>query len=240
MVQNSATPIQGPTLFADTCWTLVAASSDGISEQARSALLQLSLRYWYPVYTYLRHCGHAPIIAEDITSAFFEEMLSTPPGTPAMVGRFRDHLLVRLHAFLSTDWRETMAREPVFTNKPDALTLERRHREDADPRAPQDAFHRSYALELIAAAHHRLHQEAIHVGHDAMFHDLAPYLATAPPAGRLDSIAQQLGMRPMILAIALKRLRQRFQELVEEELAQTVLDNACMENERAELLAAMQ
>lgn len=238
MAPSTTPDVQDRTRFAATCWTLVAAASGEDPAQARAALLQLCLRYWYPVYTFLRRCGHAPVVAEDMSSAFFEDLLSSQSGMPTTLGRFRDHLLNRLHAFLSTDWRETPASPPMISDRPDALALERRHREDADAGAPQDAFHRSYALELIATAHRRLHDEAVQVGREAMFHALVPYLAADPPAGALEPLAQRLSLRPVILAIALKRLRQRFQELVEEELAQTVLDDADLARERGELLLA--
>ena len=44
--------------FANTRWSLVAAlDNDGGATLA--PLLELCLRNWYPVYAYLRRCGHA-------------------------------------------------------------------------------------------------------------------------------------------------------------------------------------
>ena len=55
-----------------------------------------------------------------------------------------------------------------------------------------------------------------------MFEALEPFLGNDPQAGVYEAIARQLTIRPLALVVALKRLRQRFRELVGEELADTV------------------
>lgn len=242
MVERAATKAPGGSRFADTRWTLVGAAAGSDPARARSALLGLCLQYWYPVYAYLRRCGHGPVVAEDIASAFFEDLLQSrlSPTTDSGRSRFRDFLLDSLHRFLATDWRETGAPQASgVIARPDVEALERRHRSEDEAATPQQAFHRSYALELIAGAHRRLYMEAAHAGREAMFEALAPLLGTPVEPGTLEPLARQLSTRPMVLAIALKRLRQRFQELVGEELAQTVSDDAALVREREELLAML-
>lgn len=230
--------------FADTRWTLVGAAARGDRQQARRALLELCLQYWYPVYAYLRRCGHAAEIAEDITGVFFGELLgSRLPLTPLPVQvRFREFLFDSLHRFLATDWRRLEAADGTFEQLegPALELLEARHLcEAASTMCATDAFHRDYAMELIASAHRRLSQEAASAGHGPRYEALAPFLATRPPAGALEALAGQLSTRSAVLAIALERLRHRFQELVRDELAQTVGDRAGLERERNELLAAL-
>lgn len=231
--------------FADTRWTLVGAAGRGDRQQARRALLELCLQYWYPVYAYLRRCGHAAEIAEDIAGVFFGELLgSRLPLTPlpAQV-RFRQFLFDSLHRFLATDWRRMEATGGTFEQAegPALELLEARHqREAASARSAAESFHRDYALELIASAHRRLSQEAVSAGHGPMYEALAPFLATRPPPAALEALAVELSSRPAVLATALRRLRDRFQELVRDELAQTVGDQAGLECERTELLAALQ
>ena len=51
--------------FAATRWSLVAAARRG---DGGEPLADLCLRYWYPVYAYVRRCGHAPAQAQAITA----------------------------------------------------------------------------------------------------------------------------------------------------------------------------
>ena len=55
-----------------------------------------------------------------------------------------------------------------------------------------------------------------------MYDALQPYLDSDPGPGEYEALAQHLKSRPLALVVALKRLRQRFRELVGEELADTV------------------
>ena len=60
--------------FSRTRWSLVRGLHAPQAGEARRALTELALRYWYPVYAYVRRCGHAPEIAQDITRAFFQRV----------------------------------------------------------------------------------------------------------------------------------------------------------------------
>jgi hypothetical protein len=48
-----------PSGFANTRWSLVAALRADV-DGGHKPLLELCLHNWYPVYSYLRRCGHAP------------------------------------------------------------------------------------------------------------------------------------------------------------------------------------
>lgn len=229
--------------FADTRWTLVMTAVQGDRAVVRRALLELCMQYWYPVYTYLRHGGHAPAIAEDISIAFFEDLLHSPvllAATPAQ-GRFRDFLLAALRRFLALDWREMeeTGGSDAPLAPPDPGALEERYLHEPTSLRPDHAFHRGYALDLIANAHRRLHGEAARAGRGEMFEALAPYLHADPETDRLDCVAEQLRTRPLMLLLALQRLRQRFRELIEEEIAQTVGSDAEHELERSMLMAIL-
>jgi len=100
-------PPQGGTVhgegpFANTRWTLVAALHDG-EMGADRPLLELCLHNWYPVYSYLRRCGHGPGEAQELTRAFFEQLLHGGPGgaQPSEFGRFREFLVAELQRFLA-------------------------------------------------------------------------------------------------------------------------------------------
>jgi RNA polymerase sigma-70 factor (ECF subfamily) len=118
--------------------------------------------------------------------------------------------------------------------------LEARYQRDAMPgRSPEQAYQRNYALEVLAAAHARLRQEAMQAGRSAMFEAMEPLLGVEPVPGQMDAIARQLGLRPLAAVMALKRLRQRFRELAEYELSETVSNAADLQAEREALAQAL-
>ena len=50
----------GSADFGRTRWSVVAAVRSGSEADARESLSDLCRRYWVPVYTYVRRCGHPP------------------------------------------------------------------------------------------------------------------------------------------------------------------------------------
>lgn len=224
--------------FSRTRWSLVR--SLGAPGEARRALAELALRYWYPVYAYVRRCGHAPEIAQDITRAFFQKLATEAGGLDiAPHGRFRDWLLLRLNVFLAGDWRELTGDE-VPAASPSLDELEQRNRDDHRAgESPEQAFQRGYALEVLARGFKALQAEARETGHLDMYEALEPYLAHDPLPGQYEELGRKLGIRPLALVLALKRLRQRFRELVHEELVEVVASPDDMAAEQQTLFAVL-
>lgn len=224
--------------FSRTRWSLVRGL--GAPGEARRALTELALRYWYPVYAYVRRCGHAPEIAQDITRAFFQKVaMEAGELDAAPRGRFRDWLLLRLNVFLAGDWRDLAGGEAPAVS-PALDELERRNRDDHHAgESPEQAFQRGYALEVLARGFKALQAEARQTGHLDMYEALEPYLARDPLPGQYEELGRKLGIRPLALVLALKRLRQRFRELVREELADVVASPDDMAVEQQTLFAVL-
>jgi RNA polymerase sigma-70 factor (ECF subfamily) len=72
-----------------------------------------------------------------------------------------------------------------------------------------------------------------------MYEALEPFLGNEPQAGVYEALARQLQSRPLALVVALKRLRQRFRELVGEELADTVTSSDDLAAEQQALHAVL-
>lgn len=226
--------------FTETRWSIVQRLQAPHPGDASRALTELALRYWYPVYAYVRRCGHAPEIAQDITRAFFQRLAAEAgdAGT-AVHGRFRDWLLARLGAFLADDWSELAVGEPVAPSPP-LDELEQRNRDDhAAGESPERAFQRGFALEVLARAFKALQAEACQTGHLDMYEALEPFLARAPSPGQFEETARRLCVRPLVLVLALKRLRQRFRELARAELADSTATPEDVAAEQQVLFAAL-
>jgi RNA polymerase sigma-70 factor (ECF subfamily) len=223
--------------FSKTRWSLVLDLQHPQGDLADVSLRELSQRYWYPVYAYVRRSGHSPEIANDLCLAFFAHLPSVVAVVdPRSQGRFRDFLLHQLNAFLTEDWRQYAV--DVIQQKltaPGTLEeLEARLIQDhAATSSPTQAYHRSFALEVLKRSLQRLRAEALQSGREDMFRLLQPFLTSEPVAGQYEEFSRQLNIPPMVVAIAIKRLRQRFRELAEEELMETVAspDDLAVERE---------
>lgn len=227
--------------FAATRWSLVAAATVQDADAARQALIELCLRYGYPVYSYVRRCGHPPEEAQAITRGFFEHLLQQRLALPELraCGRFREYLLDTLNSWLGSDRHGTGNQHPVPEfEQPQAWSdLESRHQGERAPGlTPEQAYHRGYALEVLGNAMARLRHEAEQAGHLPMFEALAPWLSAEPVSGQFEQLAGELSLRPLAVVVALRRLRQRFRELAEAELGETVSSAPDLQAER-ELLA---
>lgn len=233
-------PVRDHTLADFTCtrWSIVQRLQ-GTRADADAALAELGVRYWYPVYAYVRRCGHSQDMAQDITQAFLQQTaadLHASADPPA--GRFREWLLVRLKLFLAGDWQRAVDRARLPRAPPPAL--ERRQGDElAADGSPEQAYRRGFALEVLSRGLKCLRAEARQTGHGDMFEALEPFLTHEPAPGQLDALGRTLAIRPLTLVLALKRLRQRFRELVRAELADTVVSVDDLAAERRALLAAL-
>jgi RNA polymerase sigma-70 factor (ECF subfamily) len=234
-------PAEDPSFadFTRTRWSMVR-QLQGMNADARNALTELAVRYWYPVYAYVRRCGHPQEIAQDITQLFLQQVaedLRSSRGAP--LGRFSEWLLARLNVFLAGEWRELTVAESL-PEAPPLAELEARSRNELGPDdSPEQAYRRSFALEVLSRGLKRLRAEAHQTGHADMCQALEPFLTREPLPGQYDELGRKLSVRPLTLVMALKRLRQRFRELVRDELADTVASADELATERQALLAAL-
>lgn len=226
--------------FTRTRWSMVSELYNTRDPDVRGALTELAVRYWYPVYAYVRRCGHSQQTAQDITQAFLQHVADElRAGAQRPPGKFRDWLLTKLNGFLAGEWRE-LAEGGHLAEAPPLPELESRSRgEHESDETPELAYRRSFALEVLMRGLKRLREEARQTGHLEMCETLERFLTRDPISGQYDELARGLGIRPLVVAIALKRLRQRFRELVRQELADIVSSPEELANEQQVLFAAL-
>lgn len=228
--------------FANTRWSMVLQLGAGRGSNARSALIDLCLRYWYPVYAYLRRCGHAPEIAQQLAGNFLQHLFRDFRCDAELrrQGQFRRYLLERLTEFLAADRGDATNDQAIAELTMPPPDLEQRNLRDNDAtQSSEQVYQRSFALEVLSRAFANLRQEARENGHLEMYETLEPYLAIEPAATEYEELTQRLGMRPLALTVALKRLRQRWRELIDRELADTVVSAEELVAERSALHAAL-
>src|SRR5262249_6772808 len=89
--RSSAPP---PARFATTRWSMVVDAAQSPSAGSRRALSELCTLYWYPLYAFVRRRGSNSEDAQDLTQAFFTELIGkqTLRVADPQRGRFRTFL----------------------------------------------------------------------------------------------------------------------------------------------------
>jgi RNA polymerase sigma-70 factor (ECF subfamily) len=228
--------------FGRTRWSMVAAVRDGTAAEARRSLAELCRRYWVPAYVYMRRSGKPPAEAAALVQTFLSRLVTQLRSDDLrIVAGFRVFLLARLEEFLAEgDDGGIHCGEPLSEMRPpwSLEKIEQRQSEEHPPDAtPAQALQRAFALEMLAVAMARLEREAEQSGRGALFDSVRPYLSREPSTEDYAAIARDMKSSALAAVIAVKRLRQRFQELVDEELSQTVGDSQALATERHTLFS---
>jgi RNA polymerase sigma-70 factor (ECF subfamily) len=224
---------------------MVLNAGKASESQARAALESLCRQYWYPLYTFVRRQGRTHHEAEDCTQEFFARLLASAGVARARPerGRFRSFLLASLRNFLTKEWQRGQAAKRGGGLAPLPLEFdtagERFGREPVDPGlTPEQAFDRSYALEMIGRAIAAIRAEYVKSGRGDLFAVLGPLVWGNASQESLAQHAGRLGMNAHAFTVALQRLRRRLGERLRSEVGQTVADEADVDAELRYLIAA--
>jgi RNA polymerase sigma factor (sigma-70 family) len=231
--------------FATTRWSLVVRVQHGSAASAQAALEQLCRTYWYPLYACVRRLGQSPEDAEDSVQGFFAAFLagnylkSADPGR----GRFRSFLLMALKRYLANEWDKARAQKRGGAHRPiawDGLTAEQRYvLEPGERFTPDQLYERRWALTLLEAVLARLQQEQLQAGRGEWFASLKEFLTSPGRGTPYAGIAARLKVSESAVKVALHRLRRRYRELLEAEIADTVSAPGEIAEERRYLLAVL-
>jgi len=222
---------------------LTAGRTD--TTRAREALARLCQTYWYPLYAYVRHRGHSPEDAQDLTQEFFARLLekNTLGRVTRGRGKFRSFLLGTMNHFLVDEWKRASAQkrgggQPVLSL--DAHDAETRFgREPVDKVTPERLFEQNWALALLDTVYHRLRREYETSGRGHLFDTLKFSLTGDRSTMPYAELAKRLGLTENTVKVTVHRLRQRYRELLREEVAQTVASPGEVEEELRGLFRAL-
>ena len=222
-----------------TRWSLVARTGAADRATAQRALGELCEAYWEPLHAYAQRVCPVGVDARDLVQAFCVQLLqhggvaAADPGR----GRFRHYLLGAFANFLRNQARAGRA-DKRGGGMP---TVDLDAAADVGDRQldPEHLFERRWAQALLDRALARLRNEHTTAPKQALLAQLEPALLGCDDAARSAEVAQALGSSEGAVRVALHRLRQRWRDLVRDEVAQTVADPAEVDDELRALRTAL-
>ncbi len=239
---TQATP-RGP--FEPTRWSLVLRARAEDTAQRHTALGELYAGYWSPLYAFLRRSGRSPDDARDLAQEFFVRLLDgtlLAAADPAK-GRFRTLLLAGLRHLDANALRatHTAKRGGGLEHLPlDLAPAEERWLAEASRNdSPEQAFDRAWANVVIDRASICLRDSYQAAGKGPLFDELFPRLLGGRAEGGLAAAGERLGLSEGSVKMALSRLRHRFGEALQAEIAHTVGSRADVQEELRYLLTVL-
>jgi RNA polymerase sigma-70 factor (ECF subfamily) len=224
---------------------MVVAASRGDAVRGRDSLAGLCQAYWFPLYAYVRRRGYSPEDSQDLTQAFFTRLMEKNwvASADRSKGRFRTFLLAAMKHFLADEWDRARAAK----RGGDAIVLplafgtaEARYvKEPADPDNPERIYERRWAVALLDEVLNRLRGEYETEGKASVFAALHPCLIGERTAQPYAQLAETLGSSEAAIKSAVHRLRQRYRQLLRDEVTGTVDSADDVEDELRHLFAAL-
>jgi RNA polymerase sigma-70 factor (ECF subfamily) len=234
----------GAVAFTTTHWSVVL-QAQGQSPAAQEALEKLCRTYWRPIYGFVRRQGTEPEEAKDLTQGFFALLLQRRDLDMVRreKGRLRSYLLTSLKHFLTNERNRAMAIKRGEGQRLIPLeTLqdpERAGFEPADTLTADEIYERRWALALLDQVLMRLGDEYRAAGRAILFECLKALLTDEAGRPSQRQIAEELGMTENAVKQAFHRLRERYRQLLREEIAHTVIAPGDIEDELSYLIAVL-
>lgn len=215
-----------------TRWSMVVAAGD----QSSDALAELCRHYWQPLYRFVRRSGYQTADAQDLTQAFFERLIEKRFIEAAQPerGRFRTFLLAALKNFAQNEWKKAnrLKRGGGRVQFLDFSTADKFLADDTLSDGDADAqFDRDWAMDLLSHLMQRLRQDYSDSGKIELFEALVPYLSGGSERLPYQETAAANGMNVGQVKVYVHRLRKRYRELLEHEIASTVSSPDMIEDE---------
>jgi RNA polymerase sigma-70 factor (ECF subfamily) len=212
--------------FPSTQWSLICRAGALSPRDKRAALTEVCSRYWYPLYAFIRKKGKDHNRALDLTQSYFARLLEkgTIAGAEQSKGRFRTFLRTDCEHFLIDDHRRRRVRDRVLNPIPiDGEEAEKRYRfEPADNMTPDRIFDRTWALTLLDRVLELLAVDYSSRGRSKIFERLKIVLSQGRDAVPTATLALHLGMPEGTVNVGIHRLRQRYREILQQQIISTL------------------
>ncbi|MGC8640043.1 MAG: RNA polymerase sigma factor [Isosphaeraceae bacterium] len=201
--------------------------------------------YWHPVYAFIRRKGNNPDRAADLTQGFFISLIETAAlfTVAPEKGRFRSFLMAACSHYLSNQRIYDRAMKRGGGHRLisiDQLKAEDRlSREPFHEVTPERIFLRQWALTLLERAGARLRLEAAARGKAQLFDQVWPVLRGREEGPSYAEIAGALGLSEAVVKVTVHRYRNRYRELIRDEISRTVDDPRDIDQEIATLFQSL-
>lgn len=234
-----------PGQFRTTSWSLVTCAAEEEESRSHQALESLCQIYWSPVWVFIMRRGYTPTDAKDLTQGFFERLLEKGwlRAADEAKGRFRTFLLTAVSRFLAQERERQNALKRgggQFTFSLDAVaTAGQEISEPVAQDTPETSFDRRWAETLLDRVLFRLEGEFNRNSKQDRFKELKGFLTEDRGTASYAEVATRLGLSESAVKSGIHRMRQRYAELVREEIAETVASPEDVEAEIRHLLSIM-
>jgi DNA-directed RNA polymerase specialized sigma24 family protein len=234
----------GAAAFTTTHWSVVL-EAQGESPAAHQALENLCRTYWRPIYAFVRRQGTEPEQAKDITQGFFALILERKDfqSVRQEKGRLRSFLLASLKHFMMNERRDAAA----IKRGGGRMLIPLDGTADGDPGEVDRSdmlsadllYDRKWAFTVLDRVFGRLREESQGSANTPLLDRLNTLLSDEPDRPSQAEIGREFGMTENAVKQAFHRLRQRYRQLLREEVAHTVATPAEIEDELRHLIAAL-
>lgn len=231
--------------FATTQWSVVIAAGHDSSPDSREALAALCQTYWAPLYAYVRRRVPDVNEAQDLTQAFFAELLDKNYVGQAEQerGQFRAFLITAFKHFLSKQWEKAKSQKRGGGKAPiplDFRSVDSSIRiEPAGGLTAEQLYDREWAITLLGKIMEQLEEEFQQTGKEKQFQELKGFLIGDRSGMSYSETAQRLEMSEEAARKAASRMRQRYRELLRAEIAETVSGPEEIEQEIGKLFSSL-
>jgi len=197
------------------------------------------------LYEFARRRGYSAADAADVTQGFFTSLLETDflQRADPKRGRFRSFLLTAFKRFLSgeRDHDTALKRGGGITIwSLDTAEAESKYAaEPADHRTPERLFERRWAIVLLDRVLQLLEEEFRRKGREQFFSLCRGSLTGLGIDEHYASIAAACDMTETAVKVAVHRMKVRYRELLRAEVAQTVANDAEIDEELQALMQAV-
>jgi RNA polymerase sigma-70 factor (ECF subfamily) len=235
----------GSDHFQRTRWTVVLAAKQGFSAEASEALERLCGDYWKPLYGFVRRRGYSPHDAQDLTQEFFARLLAKDflQSVDRNKGKFRSFLLAAMEHFLAKEWRRGQAQKRgagfTFVSIDDDSAERPYLQLAANGLTPEQFYDQQYATTLLSHVADRLRDTYLTEGKQDFFEATKICLTGEKPAELYADLAAQLGTTECALKMAVVRMKERYRELLREEVAHTISNRENVEEELRAIISAV-
>lgn len=241
---SSVSP-ESASQFSTTRWSVVLTAGRALSPESEAALEKLCRAYWQPVCAFARRKGWNEEDAKDMTQQFFASLLERRDftGLDPRKGKFRTFLLTSFTHFLANEYDRANAQKRGGGRT--ILSLDQFPTDvlgtvsPANDVPPDALYDMRWVQTILHAAWRKLKEEMSPPDKQVQFHELKKFLTANAAVGEYALAAQKLGVDAASVPVFVHRLRQRYRELVREEVAQTVTGPLELEEEMRYLFSVL-